>query len=186
MKYITLFTCENCEEIDDEVDYDVNTCSNEYGRITMDVDSNGVMSNYPDYESSDWGDSEWTDSPEFKCKECAETYSKDEIMQLFKVYELTEEEYMAYCGNELSKEDIVNREKEVTIKKKKVEKVDHDSPTLVIKNFERDCETGFKVHGTECPKCHAIQGRTEREMDITCNECGNEYNINNLTIAMYA
>lgn len=190
-KYIAIFKCPNCEHLDQHVDYNVNSTSNEYGTASPVINENGLMQiNNLDYEYSDQGDSDWDGSPVMQCNECNEEMSKQETLDNYTVYTLTENEFLELRNGDIDLEDIVEEKKKGKKGKstiKTTEKPDCDAFNLIMKpTGGTECIEGFNAHGAECPKCHAILSRLDKEIELTCNECGHEFNIRKLTAETYA
>lgn len=187
MRHIAIFICPECEAVDDDVNYNVNTCSTEYGTACINVSSDGTKSEYVDYNSSDYGDSDWDGSPAFECNECNNEMDQQEMAAAFHVFTITENDYHEYLHNGLSLEDIVKNKKNKArpgyqATKRPLEKPDCDSPTIVQKGTDTPGLThGFRSFGMQCPRCEAIFARDDDgEDEHVCNECGHEFNITNL------
>lgn len=63
-----------CPECDAEIDflhYNVNTNSSEYGSVDLSDEKQTRRGDIvTDYNSDDYGDSEWSDDPNYRCPEC--------------------------------------------------------------------------------------------------------------------
>lgn len=186
--YIAIFHCPSCEEISQELYYEVNTTGWESGCASADVNENGELRDWFDTEWGNSGDTDWDGEPMYKCTECDHEMTKNQAKRSFIVYTITRETEAAFKRRDLSLQDIVNgaENQEITtegIKSIPPEKPDYDSKKIVINRGESDTVVGFREFGTQCPKCGNIQASGDRKCQEhfhTCIECDHEFTITNL------
>lgn len=81
--------CTNCNSIITQLQYEVSTSSVEWGRARLSNHKPSIEEEtHPhqlrnamidDFDYDDHGDTEWTDEPEFRCPECDENISLEEL-----------------------------------------------------------------------------------------------------------
>lgn len=181
MRYLVIFKCPECETLDTEVDYNVSTNSSEYGKATLHTNDDGEISPYIDYNSSDYGDTDWNDDLEFECTECEHCMTGAEFRANCKAYTISEEEHAAYLRSNINLGDIVKRRRKKIQHDQTIvdEKPDFGSKVMIMK---KDLSTSMSElgFGIECPECHAIFAKEEKEERFECIECGTEFEIKNL------
>jgi hypothetical protein len=76
-----MWKCPNCNNEVDHLQYSVNTCSNEYGTADLsDKKEIGKRNIVCDYNSDDYGDSDWNGDPEYTCPECDDEIDPEDLI----------------------------------------------------------------------------------------------------------
>lgn len=193
IKYIAIFECPECEELSDQVDYEVSTTGWESGNGSPDIDTNGELRDWFDTEWGDSGDTDWDGSPTYKCPECEHEMNKADTIRQFKSYKTTAEHLAAYRRGDITLRDIIENANSIKAGKKtrkatttatqtKPEKIDAGSSILIFKGsaLGADANMAFVEHGIQCPNCKNIQASCSGEKYFTCIECDHEFTITNL------
>jgi uncharacterized protein YbaR (Trm112 family) len=75
-----MWKCPNCNNEIESLQYHVNTQSSEYGTAELSEKKQERGDIVTDYNSDDYGDSDWDGSPEYTCPECDNDVSLNELI----------------------------------------------------------------------------------------------------------